>query len=198
MGRATLCVDSATMYRIYRACNWKTDFGKLLKYIKKNNKLVGSFYFSQAPPEWETLRRESYYHFKGMLTNLGFTIIDRPGKMAKSRSTFEELVRYPNMTIDLTLHLLTSLDSYDEVILLVDDEDLIPVFYFLRNKSKKIIIIGLKDSIPEEVKKATDEFKELSELKEALILDVRNKENSSLENNLASPKGNPTKNLSNN
>jgi uncharacterized LabA/DUF88 family protein len=64
--------------------------------------------------------------------------------------------------------MITSMDSYDEAVLLGGDSDFVPVIQYLRTNGKKVICVGRKESTALELLNATNLFIDLNQIRDKI------------------------------
>ncbi|TET92970.1 NYN domain-containing protein [Candidatus Aerophobetes bacterium] len=166
-GRVTIFVDGASMFYAQRDNKWHIDYKRVYQYFARGKELAGAYYFTGTPHFEDTERIRAYRMFKKALIYIGYTVIDKEVKVIIDRQTKEKIIK-GNLDVEITLHMITSMDSYDEAVLLGGDSDFVPVIQHLRTDGKKVICVGRKQSTALELLNATNLFIDLNQIRDKI------------------------------
>jgi uncharacterized LabA/DUF88 family protein len=162
--RVAIFVDGANMFYAQRENGWYIDYKRVYEHFTKDRDVFGAYYFTGTPPFENTDKIRTYRQFKKALIYMGYTVIDKEVKVIIDKETRQKILK-GNLDVEITLHLLTSMDGYDEVVFLGGDSDFVPVINHLRGRGKRIVCVGRKQSTALELINATNEFVDLNQIK---------------------------------
>lgn len=164
MQRVALFVDGSNMFYAQKDNGWHIDFKLVHQYFMDNREKAAAYYFTATPPVGDTAKVDKYRRFRTALIHLGYTVVDKEVKVFTDQATGQTKLK-GNLDIDLVFKMLTSMDSYDEVVLLGGDADYVPVIDHLRNSGKIVKVVGRRRSTATEVMNKATRFIDLDEIR---------------------------------
>ena len=164
MQRVALFVDGANMFYAQKDNGWHIDFNLVHQFFMDNREKAAAYYFTASPPVGDTVKVDRYRRFRTALIHIGYTVVDKEVKVLTDHSTGQTKLK-GNLDIDLVFRMLTSIDSYDEAVLLGGDADYVPIINHLRNSGKVVKVVGRKKSTATDVKNAANNFIDLDEVR---------------------------------
>ncbi len=84
------------------------------------------------------------------LESFGYKLFIKPVKRY-SKTEFETSRRKANCDVDLTLHVLSNIHSYDRIIVVSGDGDFLPLYKYLEEKGKNILVLSRSSKVAREV-----------------------------------------------
>jgi len=160
MQRVALFVDGANMFYAQRDNGWFIDFRLVNQYFMDNREKAGAYYFTASPPAGDPARIDKYRRFRTALINIGFTVVDKEVKVISDPVTGQVRIK-GNLDIDLVFRMLTTMNSFDEAVLMGGDADYIPIINHLRNSGKIAVVVGRRASVSTDLINAANKFIDL-------------------------------------
>jgi uncharacterized LabA/DUF88 family protein len=164
MQRVALFVDGANMFYAQRDNGWHIDFRLIHQYFMDNREKAGAYYFTASPPAGDPAKIDKYRRFRTALINLGFNVVDKEVKVMHDPTTGQTKIK-GNLDIDLVFRMLTSINSYDEVVLMGGDSDYVPVINHLRASGKTVTVVGRRESVSTDLINSANRFLDLNSLR---------------------------------
>jgi len=169
MERVALFVDGAAMFYAQRDNGWHLDYRNVYHYFTDNREKSGAWYFTAKPQAGagagEAL--EKYLKFKHALTQIGYSVKDKDVRILYDKNTGQMRLK-GNLDIELVFRMLSSIGSYDTAVLMGGDSDYIPLIEHLVNNSKKVIIVGRRESTATDLINAANQFIDLNEIRDRI------------------------------
>jgi uncharacterized LabA/DUF88 family protein len=133
-------IDASNIIYGAKAEGWFIDQKKLFDYLKTKFKIKKAFFYYGKNSK--DVKKEK---FLKKLEQFGYILrvkeIKRFGKRIKA-----------NCDVDLTMDMLIKVGEYSKAIVLTGDGDFAPLFHYLREKEKEIIIISSPKRTAREIK----------------------------------------------
>lgn len=167
MERVGLFVDGAAMFYAQRDNDWHIDFRNVYHYFTDNRDKAGAWYFTATPPASDPDALERYRKFKHALTQMGYTVKDKEVRVLYDKNTGQVRLK-GNLDIELVFRALSSLNSYDTLVLLGGDSDYVPVIEHLVNLGKRVVVVGRRQSTAIDLINASSEFIDLNDIRERI------------------------------
>jgi len=95
---------------------------------------------------------------------MGFSVVDKEVKILTDPISGVVKVK-GNLDIELVFRMLTSMNSYDEVVLMGGDSDYIPIINHLRNSGKTVVVVGRKGSVSMDLISSANRFIDLNDIR---------------------------------
>ena len=167
MNRVALFVDGSNMFYAQRENHWHIDFKLAYQYFLDNREKAGAYYFTASPPVGDPQKVRKYRGYKHALISFGFSVIDKEVKVIHdSNSNIPKLKG--NLDIELVFRMLTSMDTYDRVVLMGGDSDYVPIVEHLRNSGKIVEVVGRRQSVSMDLINSANVFTDLDSIKERI------------------------------
>lgn len=167
MDRVAIFIDGANMFYAQRDNRWKMDYRLVHQYFMDNRQKAGAYYFTASPPAADPHKVASYRRFRGALIHIGYTVVDKEVRIITDERTGQTKLK-GNLDIDMVFRMLTSVDRYDEAVLLGGDSDYIPIIDHLRNLGKTVTVVGRRQSTATDVINAASKFIDLVEIRDRI------------------------------
>jgi uncharacterized LabA/DUF88 family protein len=167
MQRVALFVDGANMFYAQREQKWHIDYKLVYQYIFNNREKAGAYYFSASPSPSEQERLVTYRKFRTALINMGYQVVDKEVRIITDPITKVQ-TKKGNLDIDMVFAMLTSVNLYDEAVIMGGDSDFIPVIKHLRNSGKSVTVIGRRVSTATDVINAASKFTDLEAMRKEI------------------------------
>ena len=164
MPRVALFVDGSNMFYAQRDNGWHIDFRLIHQYFMDNREKAGAYYFTASPPAGDRGKVDKYRRFRTALINLGFNVVDKEVKVMSDATTGQVKVK-GNLDIELVFRMLTSINSYDEVVLMGGDADYVPIIDHLRASGKTVVVVGRRGSVSTDLINSANQFIDLNSIR---------------------------------
>ena len=165
MQRVALFVDGANMFYAQRESKWHIDYRLVHHYVMDNREKAAAYYFTASPSPSDQQRLEKYRGFRTALINMGYQVVDKEVRVITDPVTKERTVK-GNLDIDMVFNMLTSMNLYDEAVLMGGDSDFIPIIRHLRHSGKSVTVIGRRSSTATDVVNAASKFIDLDSIRD--------------------------------
>lgn len=93
------------------------------------------------------IQRAKFYR---RLQSFGYKLFIKPVKRYEG-TTFDTPKRKANCDVDLTLQVLSNIDSYDRAVVVSGDGDFLPLYKYLESKKKDILVLSRSSKVAGEV-----------------------------------------------
>ena len=167
MQRVALFVDGANMFYAQREQKWHIDYRLVYQFIMDNREKAGAYYFVASPSPQEPERLVTYRKFRTALINMGYQVVDKEIRVIVDPTTNIRTVK-GNLDIDMVFAMLTSMNLYDEAVLMGGDSDFIPIIKHLRNVGKSVTVIGRRGSTATDVINAASKYIDLEDIRKRI------------------------------
>lgn len=167
MQRVALFVDGANMFYAQREQKWHIDYRLVYQYIFNNREKAGAYYFVASPSPSDPDKLVTYRKFRTALINMGYQVVDKEIRVLVDPATNVKTVK-GNLDIDMVFAILTSINLYDEAVLMGGDSDFIPIIKHLRNSGKSVTVIGRRASMATDVINAASKYVDLEEIRKQI------------------------------
>lgn len=165
--RVAIFVDGANMFYAQRDNGWHIDYEKVYKYFTEGKQIWGAYYFTGTPPYDNISEIREYRKFKGALIHIGYYVVDKEAKIIEDRVTGERKLK-ANLDVEITLNIMASIGSYDELVFLGGDSDFAPLIKHLRESGKHVTCVGRRQSTALELINVSNRFIDLNEIREEI------------------------------
>jgi uncharacterized LabA/DUF88 family protein len=159
--RISIFVDGSNMYFQGKEFGWQIDLVKLIGRYAKIGTVVDACYFVAV------VHRVQKSSFLVNLPRTGFSLISKPLKTSGSP---DHLIRKGNMDVEITIGILSAIDTFDMAVLASGDGDFAAVIDHLRAHGKAFQVLSHDERIGTELRDATGlHFVKLSSVKSDLV-----------------------------
>lgn len=162
MGKIGIFIDGANMFYAQRDNGWHIDYKKLYDYCKQKEDVVAASYYTASPYYKHTKEIEKHNRYTTALSYIGYTVIDKPLKIMKSKK------KKGNLDIEMATDIMASLNLYDTCFFISGDGDFAIVVKHLRNCGKMTICIARKASTAFELRNGVNKFIDLDDIKDVI------------------------------
>ena len=167
MQRVAIFIDGANLFYAQRENGWHIDFRLVHQYFLDNREKAAAYYFTASPSAGDVVKLDKYRRFRTALIHIGFTVVDKEVRVITNPTSNQVRVK-GNLDIDLVFKMLSSVDSYDEAVLMGGDSDFIPIIEHLRNLGKTVTVVGRRQMTSTDVINSATRFYDLSEIRERI------------------------------
>jgi len=133
-------------------------------YFTQGKEIWGAYYFTGTPPFDNITEIKEYRTFRGALIHIGNFVIDKEAKVIVDRATGDRKLK-ANLDVEITLNIMASMDSYDEMVFLGGDSDFAPLIKHLRESGKHVTCISRRQSTGLELINVSNKFIDLNEIR---------------------------------
>lgn len=165
--RVAIFVDGANMFYAQRDNEWHIDYKKVYEYFTQGKQIWGAYYFTGTPPFDNVDQVKEYRAFKRALIHIGYYVVDKEAKIIEDRVTGDRKLK-ANLDVEITLNIMASINSYDEIVFLGGDSDFAPLIKHLRENGKHVICVGRRQSTALELINVSNKFVDLNEIKKEI------------------------------
>jgi len=102
-----------------------------------------------------------------VLIDIGYSVIDKEVKVIEDPQTGEK-IKKANLDIEFALHVLTSMEAWDEAVFFTGDSDFACLMWHLRTHGKEVVAVSARGSVSTEVRNAANRFVDLRQLRRSL------------------------------
>lgn len=162
--RVAIFVDGANMFYAQRDNGWHIDYKKVYDYFTQGKEIWGAYYFTGTPPFDNITEIKEYRTFRGALIHIGYFVIDKEAKVIVDRATGDRKLK-ANLDVEITLNIMASMDSYDEMVFLGGDSDFAPLIKHLRESGKHVTCVSRRQSTGLELINVSNKFIDLNEIR---------------------------------
>jgi len=152
------------MFYAQRDNRWHIDYRLIHQYFMDNREKAGAYYFTASPSASDPQKIDRYRRFRTALISMGFNVVDKEVKVITDPVSGVVKVK-GNLDIELVFRLLTSMSSYDEVVIMGGDSDYIPIINHLRNSGKSVVVVGRKNSVSMDLINSANKFIDLEAIR---------------------------------
>jgi uncharacterized LabA/DUF88 family protein len=167
MQRVALFVDGGNMFFAQRYNGWQVDFRLVYQYFMDNREKAGAFYFTATPPAGDRDKVEKYRKFRTALIYIGYTVVDKEVSVITDRVTGLTKLK-GNLDVEMVFRMLSTVDSYDEAVVMGGDRDYVPIFEHLRNLGKTVTVVGRRASTATEVINVANRFIDMETIRDRI------------------------------
>ena len=172
--RLALLIDGANLYAATKALGFDIDYKLLRQEFMRRGKLLRALYYTAL------LENEEYSPIRPLVDWLhykGFAIVTKPAK-EYTDSQGRRRVK-GNMDIELTVDAMELAPHVDHIVLFSGDGDFRPLVESLQRQGVRVSVVSTIHSQPpmiaDELRRQTDNFIELDELKDVIGREPRDR-----------------------
>ncbi|MDE0345191.1 MAG: NYN domain-containing protein [Boseongicola sp.] len=165
--RLALLIDGANLYAATKALGFDIDYKLLRQEFMRRGKLLRAFYYTAL------LENEEYSPIRPLVDWLhynGFAMVTKPAKEFTDSQGRRRVKG--NMDIELTVDAMELAPHVDHIVLFSGDGDFRPLVESLQRQGVRVSVVSTLRSQPamiaDELRRQTDSFIELDELKEII------------------------------
>jgi uncharacterized LabA/DUF88 family protein len=164
MQRVALFVDGANMFYAQKDNGWHIDWRLVYHFFTDNKEKAAAYYFTATPPVGDSDNLTKYRRFRTALISMGYNVVDKEVKIIRNADSVIVKTK-GNLDIELVFRMLTTVSSYDEVVLMGGDSDYIPIIDHLRALGKTVIVVGRRFSVSTDLINAANKYVELEAIR---------------------------------
>ena len=165
--RLALLIDGANLYAATKALGFDIDYKLLRQEFMRRGKLLRAFYYTAL------LENEEYSPIRPLVDWLhynGFTMVTKPAREFTDSQGRRRVKG--NMDIELTVDAMELAPHVDHIVLFSGDGDFRPLVESLQRQGVRVSVVSTIRSQPpmiaDELRRQTDNFIELDELKDVI------------------------------
>ena len=165
--RLALFIDGSNLYAATKALGFDIDYKLLRAEFVRRGKMVRAFYYTAL------IENEEYSPIRPLVDWLdcnGFTVVTKPAKEFTD-STGRRKVK-GNMDIELAIDAMEMANHVEHIVLFSGDGDFRPLVGALQRKGVRVSVVSTIRSQPpmiaDDLRRQSDNFIELEELKEVI------------------------------
>ncbi len=162
--RSALFIDGANLYAAARSLGFDIDYKQLLRYFKKDSRLVRAFYYTAL------LEDQEYSPIRPLVDWLdynGYTMITKPAKEFTDPSGRRKIKG--NMDIELAVDLMEMAQNIDHAVLFSGDGDFRRVVETVQRRGIHVTVVSTVHSAPpmiaDELRRQADDFIDLKTIR---------------------------------
>lgn len=160
-GKTAVFIDAANIELSAKDLGFKVDYKKLLKWLKKEVKLVFIGFY--------TVRFNTKNHdaFLTVLKLSGYKLITKPIKLIRNRKDGGH-VRKANFDVEIAVDAMKLTKTFDNFILFSGDSDFHYLIKELKKIGKRVIVASLKYHISKELVESAHFYLHLDKIKDEI------------------------------
>ncbi len=165
--RLALLIDGTNLYAATKALGFDIDYKLLRQEFMRRGKLLRAFYYTAL------LENEEYSPIRPLVDWLhynGFAMVTKPAKEFTDSQGRRRVKG--NMDIELTVNAMELAPHVDHIVLFSGDGDFRPLVESLQRQGVRVSVVSTIRSQPpmiaDELRRQTDNFIELDELKDVI------------------------------
>jgi uncharacterized LabA/DUF88 family protein len=173
--RVALFIDGANLYATAKALGFDIDYKRLLGFFRKRSRLVRAIYYTALMDDAE------YSPIRPLIDWLdynGYKVVTKPAKEFTDSMGRRKVKG--NMDIELAIDVMQLCDSLDHIVLFSGDGDFRSLIAAVQAKGRRTSVISTLTTRPpmvaDELRRQTDQFIDLTELKEEIGRDPAERE----------------------
>jgi uncharacterized LabA/DUF88 family protein len=182
-----LFVDGANLYTTAKVLGFDIDYKRLLKEFEGRGTLVRAFYYTAIIEDQEF---SSIRPLVDWLDYNGYTVVTKPAKEFVDANGRRKVKG--NMDIELAVDAMELADSVDQIVLFTGDRDFRSLVAAVQRRGVRVTVVSTISCQPpmiaDELRRQTDAFVDLIELKSKVSRDPLER-HSSARRVTAAPKG---------
>lgn len=166
--KVCIFIDGSNLYAAIRSLGFDFDYKKLLQFFRGQCRLLRAYYYTALGDE------QDYSPIRPLVDWLaynGYTVVTKPIKEYVDPTTGNRRTK-GNMDIEIAVGMFTMAPYYDHAVLFSGDGDFRSMVEALQNMGKKVTVVSSLMTQPpmiaDELRRQTDGFLELNEIKPSL------------------------------
>jgi len=163
--RVALFIDGSNLYATAKALGFDIDYKRLLGFFRKRSRLVRAIYYTALMDDAE------YSPIRPLIDWLdynGYKVVTKPAKEYTDATGRRKIKG--NMDIELAIDVMQLCDSLDHVVLFSGDGDFRSLIAAVQAKGRRTSVVSTLTTRPpmvaDELRRQTDQFIDLADLKE--------------------------------
>jgi uncharacterized LabA/DUF88 family protein len=173
--RVALFIDGSNLYATAKALGFDIDYKRLLGFFRKRSRLVRAIYYTALMDDAE------YSPIRPLIEWLdynGYKVVTKPAKEFTDAMGRRKIKG--NMDIELAIDVMQLCESLDHVVLFSGDGDFRSLVAAVQAKGRRTSVISTLTTRPpmiaDELRRQTDQFIDLADLKEEIGRDPAERE----------------------
>ncbi len=162
MSKVGIFIDGGNMFYAQRNNQWHIDWKKVYDYCAEEGEIVTAYYYSASPYFKHVKQIEKHRAYKYAISNIGYTFIDKPLKIIKSKK------KKGNLDIEMSNNMLMSMNLFDICYLFSGDGDYVSTVNHLRNCGKRVICVARKFTTSIDLKNCVNTFINLNDIRDKI------------------------------
>jgi uncharacterized LabA/DUF88 family protein len=174
--RLALFIDGANLYATAKALGFDIDYKRLLGFFRKRTRLVRAIYYTALFEDAE------YSPIKPLIDWLdynGYKVVTKSAKEFTDSMGRRKIKG--NMDIELAIDMLQLADSLDHAVLFSGDGDFRSLVAAVQAKGRRVSVVSTLTTRPpmvaDDLRRQTDQFIDLADLREEIGRDPAEREN---------------------
>ena len=143
-GKAGVFIDAANILYSQQTLGWRIDYQKLKKYLEKQTRLFGLFYYTGKVG---SLQKQ--VKFIKRLGKLGYKVVAKEVKFI--RISREKSLPKGNLDVELALDAYRLSSRYKTLLLFSGDSDFAYLLDLLKKRGKRVIVFSTRGHISREL-----------------------------------------------
>ena len=159
--KTAVFIDAANLELSAKDLNFRIDYQKLHRWLKKHYQLVFLGFF--------TVRFGNKKHdgFLTVLKKTGYKLSTKPLKIIKNRKNGTHL-RKANFDVEIAVEAMKRIDNFNTFLLFSGDSDFDYLIKELKNRGKKAIVASLKHHVAKELIDSANYYLNLRKIKKEI------------------------------
>jgi len=173
--RVALFIDGSNLYATAKALGFDIDYKRLLGFFRKRSRLVRAIYYTALMDDAE------YSPIRPLIDWLdynGYKVVTKPAKEFTDSMGRRKVKG--NMDIELAIEVMQLCDSLDHVVLFSGDGDFRSLIAAVQAKGRRTSVVSTLTTRPpmvaDELRRQTDQFIDLAELRDEIGRDPAERE----------------------
>jgi len=173
--RIALFIDGSNLYATAKALGFDIDYKRLLGFFRKRSRLVRAIYYTALMDDAE------YSPIRPLIDWLdynGYKVVTKPAKEFTDALGRRKVKG--NMDIELAIDVMQLCDHLDHIVLFSGDGDFRSLIAAVQAKGRRTSVVSTLTTRPpmvaDELRRQTDQFIDLSDLKEEIGRDPAERE----------------------
>src|SRR5437588_10212386 len=173
--RVALFIDGSNLYATAKALGFDIDYKRLLGFFRKRSRLVRAIYYTALMDDAE------YSPIRPLIDWLdynGYKVVTKPAKEFTDALGRRKVKG--NMDIELAIDVMQLCDHLDHIVLFSGDGDFRSLIAAVQAKGRRTSVVSTLTTRPpmvaDELRRQTDQFIDLSDLKEEIGRDPAERE----------------------
>ena len=143
-GKVAVFIDAANIFYSQRTLGWRIDYEKLAKYMARETKLDGLYYYTGKVG---TLEKQMSFIDK--LKRCGYRVVAKEVKMIKVPDSAP--VPKGSLDIELALDAYRFRKQFDTLVLFSGDSDFAYLLDLLKLEGKRVIVVSMRGHVAKEL-----------------------------------------------
>jgi len=158
-GKVYVFIDAANLESSVKSLDWWVDYKKLYNYFKQEGELVEIRHYCPQ------LGDDGQDKFFTVLKHIGIKLITKPLKVITEADKFKGDLRKANFDVEIALDARELMNKYDTLVLFSGDSDFDYLVRFLRQNSKRVIVVSSRHHISKELIASCNKYIDIKKLR---------------------------------